>query len=93
MNVLSLIIKREYIARVRNKSFLIMTFLSPLIMVGMMLLIGYLTQLNSDTKRTIALVDETGLFVSDFTNTDTTTYLNLTDQGLDFVFKLAKEEE
>ena len=67
MNVLSLIIKREYIARVRNKSFLIMTFLSPLIMVGMMLLIGYLTQLNSDTKRTIALVDETGLFVSDFT--------------------------
>lgn len=92
MSVLSLIIRREYMARVRNKSFLVMTFLSPLIMVGMIFLISYLTQLNSDEKRTIALVDESGLFSSDFTNTDKTTYLNLTDQGLDFVRKLAVEE-
>ncbi len=92
MSVLSLIIKREYMARVRNKSFLIMTFLSPIIMVGMVFLISYLTQLNSDEKRTIALVDESGLFTGDFTNTDKTTYLNLTDQGFDMVRKLAKDE-
>lgn len=93
MSVLPLIIRREYMARVRNKSFLVMTFLSPLIMVGMIMLITYLTQLNGDDKRTIALVDETGLFSAEFTNTDQTTYLNLTDQGLDFVRKLAKDEE
>ena len=93
MSVLSLIIRREYMARVRNKSFLVMTFLSPLIMVGMVVLISYLTRLNSDTKRTIALVDETGLFTADFSNTDKTTYLNLSDQGLDFVRSLAKEED
>lgn len=92
MSVLSLIIRREYMARVRNKSFLVMTFLSPIIMVGIIFLIGYLTQLNSDEKRTLALVDESGLFTSDFTNTDKTTYLNLSEQGLDFVRKLAKEE-
>ncbi len=79
-------------ARVRNKSFLVMTFLSPLIMVGMVMLITYLTQLNKDDKRTIALVDDTGLFTAEFTNTDQTTYLNMTDQGLDFVRKLAKDE-
>lgn len=79
-------------ARVRNKSFLIMTFLSPLIMVGMVILISYLTRLNSDTKRTIALVDQTGLFTADFSNTDKTSYLNLSDQGLDAVRALAKYE-
>lgn len=79
-------------ARVRNKSFLVMTFLSPLIMVGMVMLVGYLTQLNNEDTRTIALVDDTGLFKADFTNTDKTTYLNLSAQGFDFVRKLAKEE-
>jgi ABC-2 type transport system permease protein len=62
-------------------------------MVGMIMLITYLTQLNSTEKRTIALVDETGLFTSVLSNTDKTTYLNLTGQGLAFVRKLAKEED
>ncbi len=34
MNKLPLIIKREFIAKVRNKSFIVMTFLSPLLFVG-----------------------------------------------------------
>ena len=92
MSVLSLIIKREYKARVRNKSFLIMTFLSPLIVVGMILLITYLTQLNSNTKRVIAVVDDSGLFETEFGNTDQTTYLNLSDQGLETVKSLSEEE-
>ena len=33
MRNLKLIIIREYLARVRNKTFMIMTFLSPIIMV------------------------------------------------------------
>lgn len=93
MSVLSLIIKREYKARVRNKSFLIMTFLSPLILVGMVFLIGYLTQLNSDTKRIIAIVDESGLFETTFTTTDQTTYINLSPQGLETAKEVAEEEE
>lgn len=92
MSVLSLIIKREYKARVRNRSFLIMTFLSPLIVVGMILLISYLTQLNSDTKRVIAIVDDSGLFETEFGNTDQTTYLNLSDQGLETVKALSEKE-
>jgi len=92
MSILTLIIKREYIARVRNKSFLIMTFLSPLILVGMVLLISYLTQLNSEDKRTIVLVDDSGKFETVFFNTDQTTYLNLSDQGLEAGKEVAKEE-
>jgi ABC-2 type transport system permease protein len=48
MNVLSLIIKREFIAKVRNKSFIVMTFLGPLLFVGMSFLIGYLSNMNKD---------------------------------------------
>ncbi|KGO07664.1 ABC transporter permease [Dokdonia donghaensis] len=92
MSILSLIIKREYIARVRNKSFLIMTFLSPLILVGMILLISYLTQLNSEDKRTIVVVDESGQFETVFFNTDKTSYVHLSDQGLDAGKEVAKDD-
>ncbi|MBD3582515.1 ABC transporter permease [Flavobacterium selenitireducens] len=65
MSALTLIIKREFIAKVRNKSFIVMTFLSPLIFAGIALLIGYLGSLKADQK-TIAIHDETGLFFHDF---------------------------
>ena len=48
MNKLKLIIHREFIAKVRNKSFIVMTFLSPLIMVGMGALIYFLMQKNDE---------------------------------------------
>ncbi|WP_040559422.1 ABC transporter permease [Kordia algicida OT-1] len=60
MNHLPLIIKREYLTKVKNKSFIIMTFLSPLIMIGLITLIVYLTQLNNNKERTISILDETG---------------------------------
>jgi ABC-2 type transport system permease protein len=65
MSIISLIIKREFIAKVRNKSFVVMTFLSPLLFVAIAGFIGYLSSMKADTKR-IAIHDETGLFVDDF---------------------------
>ncbi len=46
--------KREYLARVKNKTFVVMTFLSPLILVGMIILIAYLVNLNNEEKSTVA---------------------------------------
>ncbi|KAF2079219.1 ABC transporter permease [Flavobacterium sharifuzzamanii] len=65
MSIISLIIKREFIAKVRNKSFVVMTFLSPLLFVAIAVFIGYLSTMKAETKR-IAIHDETGIFVSDF---------------------------
>jgi len=70
MNHLSLIIKREYLNKVRNKSFIIMTFLSPLLMVGIFSLVAYLSQLNNDKVRTISVLDESGLFANQFEDDD-----------------------
>jgi ABC-2 type transport system permease protein len=65
MSIISLIIKREFIAKVRNKSFIVMTFLSPLLFVGIAMFVGYLSSMKADTKQ-IAIHDETGQFANEF---------------------------
>ncbi|MFK5982577.1 MAG: ABC transporter permease [Flavobacteriaceae bacterium] len=83
MNHLPIIIKREYLNKVRNKSFIIMTFLSPVIMVGIISLVSYLSQLNNDTIHVINILDESGLFVNDFEDTKTLHYKNVSDISLE----------
>ena len=56
MNKLKLIIKREFIAKVRNKTFLVMTILSPLLVVGLAALVGYLSEMNQDSIKIIGYV-------------------------------------
>ena len=82
MNKLPLIIKREYLAKVRNKSFVIMTFLSPILMVGMVVLIAYLTKLNDNEKRVIGVLNESAFFSQDFNSTSNTGYIQFTDINL-----------
>lgn len=60
MRQLFLILRREYLTRIRNKSFLLMTFLSPLAFVGLSVVIMYLTQLNNHAERSIEILDESG---------------------------------
>ena len=74
MNHLPLIIQREYLTKVRNKSFIIMTFLSPFIFVGIFGLVAYLSSLNSDTVRQISILDESGLFMEEFVSSPHTKY-------------------
>lgn len=62
MNVLSLIIKREFINKIKNKSFIVMTFLSPLLVVAMAIFIGYLATINQGETKKIAVLDEFGFF-------------------------------
>ncbi|HWS59368.1 MAG TPA: ABC transporter permease, partial [Flavobacterium sp.] len=76
MSIISLIIKREFIAKVRNKSFIVMTFLSPLLFVGIAAFVGYLSTMKSD-KKVIAIHDEAGLFVNEFKNNDAYKFLDL----------------
>ena len=66
MNHLPLIIKREYFTKVKNKSFILMTFLSPLLVIALLSFVGYLTSINNDTVRSIYVLDETGLLSETF---------------------------
>ncbi|SEL80131.1 ABC-2 type transport system permease protein [Aquimarina amphilecti] len=82
-NNLQLIIKREFISRVRNRTFVVMTFLSPLIVVGMIALIAWLTTLNNDEVKTVAFVDETKSFATDLKNTDQVEYIDFSEYNLE----------
>ncbi len=83
MNHLSLIIKREYLTKVRNKSFVIMTFLSPVIFVAIFSLVAYLSSLNSEDSKVISVLDESGLFADKFEDGDYTRYSYIINQTLD----------
>jgi len=76
MSILTLIIKREFIAKVRNKSFIVMTFLSPLLFVGIAAFVAYLGSIKADVKQ-IAIHDETGIFAGEFKNSEEYHYLDL----------------
>ncbi|RAJ07492.1 ABC transporter permease [Arenibacter echinorum] len=82
MGKLSLIIKREYLAKVRNKSFVVMTFLSPILMVGMVVLIVYLTKINDNEVRTIGILNESNYFSTDFQGTESTSFVKFKDIDL-----------
>ena len=87
MSIISLIIKREFIAKVRNKSFIVMTFLSPLLFVGMAVLVGFLSTMNKDSVTQIAIHDESGLLKKEFKNDKFTHYTDLSAMP----FKTAKD--
>ncbi len=93
MNHLPLIIKREYLTKVKNKSFIVMTFLSPLIMIALIAVVAYLSQLNNDKQRTISILDETGYLTDIFQDTENTSYTKLNGLGLDDAVALVKEKE
>ena len=81
MSKLALIIRREFIAKVRNKSFIVMTFLSPLLFVGIGVFVGYLSTMKSEMK-TIVIHDATGRFVNEFKSDKEYKYLNLSSVDL-----------
>ena len=93
MNHLPLIIKREYLTKVKNKSFIIMTFVSPLIMVALIAVVAYLSQLNNDKDRSISVLDETGVLSEVFVNTEHTKYTILTNESLETAKAIVKANE
>lgn len=62
MNKNWLIIQREYLSRVRKKSFIILTLLIPLIIVGFIALEVFFISGGTKDNKSIAVIDESGLF-------------------------------
>ena len=93
MRNLRLIIRREYLARVKNKTFVIMTFLSPLILVGMVVLVAYLVNLNASGQRIVAVHDESGLFTSEFKDSGEIDFIDVSQASLEQAKLIVKEHE
>jgi len=59
MSKISLIIKREYTTRVMKKSFILLTFLTPVLFAGMIALVVWLGGIKDDKVKTIMVIDKT----------------------------------
>lgn len=66
MSKIGLIISREYRNRVVKKSFLWMTFLTPVLMAALIVVPIWLASIKDDEDRVVAVVDQTGLYVELF---------------------------
>lgn len=83
MHQIFLIIKREFLTRVRRKSFIITTLLMPLIFVGLMALPTVIAAVSGPENKTIAVVDKTGFISKSFLGHDEGLTFEVTDQPLD----------
>ena len=61
MNKIWIVIQREYLTRVRKKTFILSTFLTPLLFAGILIAVILITVQGSD-KEVIGVIDNTGLF-------------------------------
>ena len=69
MRKIWLIIKREYLVRVRKKSFIVMTIVGPLLMVALMIVPTYLAN-ETQELRTIAIEEDGYEFTNKIEDTD-----------------------
>jgi len=100
MHKIWLIIQREYTTRVSNKRFIIVTFLMPLLVVGLIAASAYLS-VSGTEQRNIAVIDPNGFFKSSLKNTNQISFsfpsnvdtLNYIQKGFTDILILPKFEE
>ena len=90
MNKIGLIIKREYLTRVRKRSFLIMTFLGPILMAAIYVIPIMLALNSSKHNMRVAIVDESHWFEDRFTDTEEHTFILMPGQPIDSVKEMVK---
>ena len=69
MKKIWLIIRREYLTRVKKKSFIVMTFLGPVLMASVWI-VPIILASKSEGVKTMEVLDETGIFLDRFKDTE-----------------------
>jgi len=89
-----LIIKREYKTRVQTKSFLLSTFLTPLVILGLMGFVIFMTVSDNEAPKQVIVIDETGRMLYPLTQLNATRYLPIkADQSIEQIRNLIMEDE
>jgi ABC-2 type transport system permease protein len=93
MNKISIIIKREYITRVRKKSFIVMTILAPLLMAGMFVLLPTLMMNQKGEFKKIAVIeDNSSIFKGVVKNTNDAKFVYLENTKFDDLKKTFEKD-
>ncbi|HEX8278080.1 MAG TPA: hypothetical protein VF540_05265, partial [Segetibacter sp.] len=73
MNKILLIVQREYLTRVRNKTFIISTILTPLLFAGLITVVTVISIKNIDHEK-VAIIDRDNVLNSNIENTKALTF-------------------
>jgi ABC-2 type transport system permease protein len=77
MDKIKLIILREFLTRVRKKSFIVMTFVGPLLMAALMIVPVFLATLENEDEKRIGIIDESGIFENKFKDTKSLIFFSM----------------
>ncbi|MDE5657235.1 MAG: ABC transporter permease [Muribaculaceae bacterium] len=86
---LSIIVSREYLERVKRKSFIITTILMPLFMLGLMVVPALIAMVSSPDEQRIAVIDNSGLLAARLQNSGEVSF---TTVGMDLDAAKADEQ-
>ncbi len=91
MNKISVIIKREYLSRVKKKSFVVMTILGPVLLAALFVVPAILAQV-SESEYHVAIYDETTLF-EDYLKDHGTVKFTVFDGQFDLAYEMTNKGE
>ena len=92
LNTTGIIISREYLNKVKKKSFLITTFLVPVLFAALCLLPTLIMLGTKESAKTIAVVDRSGIVAPTLENSETASYITLEDSDIE-ALKLSMKEQ
>lgn len=93
MNKIPVIIKREYLTRVRKKSFIIMTILAPLLFAAIIILPTLFMMNGTEDYKKIAVVeDRTDIFKGVIKNTKSAEFIYLEDENIEELKKTFEQK-
>ena len=91
MSKIGLIIESEYNTRVKKKSFILVSLLTPLFVVFSMMVPSLIDGMTEVSKNRIAIVDETGLYADSLQTNDVVEYTKLEGASVDSVKNTYRE--
>jgi ABC-2 type transport system permease protein len=84
MNKIGIVIRREYLTRVKKKSFIILTLVMPILFVGMITGIVFLSTVSDKKAKVIVVADETNEYFPVLKNTDQYVFIEAKEGFADF---------
>lgn len=91
MNKLSLVIKREYLSRVKKKSFIITTLLAPLALALFMIIVGLIFSYQGDDAKNVVIVDKSHVLDGKMKD-QRNFYFSFTDKELEDLTGISEED-
>lgn len=85
LNIIGIIIRREYLNRVKKKSFLISTFLVPVLMAALCIIPIVVMMNSKDKTKVVGVVDASSIVLPYLEETETLHYLDLSILPLDSI--------